>query len=394
MTHAVLAAHRFLPARGGVQTVFACAARALMRRGVRATVVTSNGTTTGSFGWPGSPLLPAGRARIAEVNVVRLAIRYPNVVARTLRHWQRQAAPGDGAWRQRILQMGPHLPDLDRTIEELAPEVVVAAGVPFRHVFDLREIARRRGIPYALMPCLHAEEPGVFATQYGKDLARGADHVLALTAFEADAIAAWGVSRTKIVVLPLGPDFPEQSAADASKLVPPGPPYFLCLGRLTPQKNLPLALEAFQRVAAEVPDARIVFAGGATDWSRANLRPSARVVVAPDFDDAMKRPLIEGSVGLVNPSHEESFGIVFAEAWAVGRPVIGIRAGAVATVIEDGATGLLAERDSAASLAAAMKRLLADPQAAAAMGRRGAERIASSHGWDGAAETIAGLAAR
>jgi glycosyltransferase involved in cell wall biosynthesis len=394
VTHVVLAPHRFLPARGGVQTVFACAARALARRGTRATVVTSNGTSTGSLGWPGSPLLPGGAARVADVDVVRLAIRHPSAVARTLRHWRRRLASGAEEWRQRSLQMGPDLPGLDRTIAELAPDVVVAAGVPFRHVFDLREIARRRRVPFALMPCLHADEPGAFATAFGRDLAKGADFVLALTPFEADAVAAWGVDRARVSVLPLGPDFPAESAPDASPLVPPGAPYFLCLGRLTPQKNVPLVLAAFERVAAATSGVRLVVAGGSTDWSEANLRASERIVVAPDFDDAFKRPLLAGAAALVNPSHEESFGIVFAEAWAVARPVVGIRAGAVATIVEDGVTGLLAERGSAASLAEAMARILRDPAAAEAMGRRGAARIASSRGWDGAAETIEGLARR
>jgi glycosyltransferase involved in cell wall biosynthesis len=389
--HVVFVPHRFLPARGGVQTVFACAARALGRRGVRATVVTSTGTSTGSLGWPGAAMLPAGPARIDGVDVVRLAVRHPPALARTVLDWRRKLAADE--WPARVRQMGPDLPDLERAVAELAPDLVVAGGVPFRHVFDLREIAARRGVPYALMPCLHAEEPGVLATDLGRRLVGGADFVLALTEFERDAVAAWGVDPAKLVVLPLAGDFPDEPAAACGDLVPPGAPYFLYLGRLSPQKSVPLLLDAFARVAAESPDARLVLAGGSTDWSKRELVGSDRVVVVPDFAPAAKRALIDGAAALVNPSHEESFGIVFLEAWTAARPVVAVRAGATASLIEDRATGLFAERGSAESLAEAMSEILRAPDAARAMGRRGAERVARSRGWDGAAETIERLAA-
>lgn len=402
--HILLVPHRFLPARGGVQTVFACAARALGARGVTATVLTTTGTSTGSLGWPGQAMLTPGDATVEGVHVVRLALRYPGRLHRTIRRAARRLLPESSAWPLRVKEMGPDIPDLASTVERLAPDLVVGAGIPFRHVFELRRITARLRIPYALLPCHHAAEPGVLDTRFGRDLVRSADALLALTQMEATTIASWGVAPERITVLPLGGDFADEPAVDAAApaaAVLPRGPYALVLGRISPQKNVPLALLAFARVAGEFPDLKLVLAGGSTPWSKKELpglvrttcgAAADRVVVIPDFAPEAKRRLIEGAVALVHPSHEESFGIVFLEAWSCGRPVIGIRAGVIPEIVHDGETGLLVPRDDDAALAAALSRLAREPGTAQAMGLRGRERLRATRGWDGAAEVLCSLA--
>ena len=59
---------------------------------------------------------------------------------------------------------------------------------------------------------------------------------------------------------------------------------------------------------------------------------------------------------LVHAGSRETFGLVIVEAMACGRPVVGVRAGAVPELV-DQRVGELAEPDSAASMAAAIRRL-------------------------------------
>ena len=59
---------------------------------------------------------------------------------------------------------------------------------------------------------------------------------------------------------------------------------------------------------------------------------------------------------------------------AAGRPVIATRAGGPLDSVLEGETGLLVTPSDPADLAAAVKRLLADPEAALAMGRNGRQR--------------------
>jgi starch synthase len=62
--------------------------------------------------------------------------------------------------------------------------------------------------------------------------------------------------------------------------------------------------------------------------------------------------------------------------------------GAIPELVRDGVTGLLAPPADPPGLAAAILRLLQDPDLAAALGRAGREHVVDAHGW---ARAIAGM---
>jgi glycosyltransferase involved in cell wall biosynthesis len=76
-------------------------------------------------------------------------------------------------------------------------------------------------------------------------------------------------------------------------------------------------------------------------------------------------------------SHEEGLPNSILEAMAAGRPVVATNVGGVAEAVVDGMTGYLVPHADARALGAAVRRLLADPAAAAAMGRAGREHVAA-----------------
>jgi glycosyltransferase involved in cell wall biosynthesis len=72
------------------------------------------------------------------------------------------------------------------------------------------------------------------------------------------------------------------------------------------------------------------------------------------------------------PSVQEGFGIVFLEAMAAGKPIVGARAAAVPEVVT---AGVLAEPESAESLAAGLESLYRDTDRRAALAREGARQV-------------------
>lgn len=72
------------------------------------------------------------------------------------------------------------------------------------------------------------------------------------------------------------------------------------------------------------------------------------------------KPLLQGSDVFLLTSVGEAFGLVLTEAMACGVPVVGSRSGAIAEVVEDGVTGLLAEPMNTTSFADAIERLSTD----------------------------------
>lgn len=85
---------------------------------------------------------------------------------------------------------------------------------------------------------------------------------------------------------------------------------------------------------------------------------------------------------LVHPSDLESFGRIIVEAMASRLPVVGVRGGGVAAIVEDGVTGLLAECDSASDIAVQIERLAADAQLRRAMGEAGRRRAEADYSID------------
>src|SRR5262249_47413151 len=75
------------------------------------------------------------------------------------------------------------------------------------------------------------------------------------------------------------------------------------------------------------------------------------------------------------PSSGEGFGLVFLEAMAFGKPVIGGAHGGTPDVIEDGVSGFLIPHGDVDRLTAVLRALLLDPALAAKMGAQAKTRV-------------------
>jgi glycosyltransferase involved in cell wall biosynthesis len=82
---------------------------------------------------------------------------------------------------------------------------------------------------------------------------------------------------------------------------------------------------------------------------------------------------------LVLPSTGEAFGIVYLEAWIMGKPVIGARTPSVSAVINHGVDGLLSAPGDAGDLAACISRLASEPMVARRMGAAGHDKVLSRY---------------
>ena len=76
------------------------------------------------------------------------------------------------------------------------------------------------------------------------------------------------------------------------------------------------------------------------------------------------------------PSRGEGFGLVFLEAMAHGKPVVGGAHGGIPDIVQDGVTGLLVRHGETEALAQALESLLNNPERAKEMGARGKDRVA------------------
>lgn len=152
---------------------------------------------------------------------------------------------------------------------------------------------------------------------------------------------------------------------------------FVSIGRLAPEKNHQLLLDAFARVAEIEGQALLLLAGGGElrqtlEFQVEALGLGGRVRflgVRTDIPD-----LLGACDACVLTSHWEGLGLAVMEAMAAGKPVIATAVGGVPELVVDGATGLLVPPGDAAALAEAMSVLLHDAARRRELGMAAAKR--------------------
>ncbi|GAB4552236.1 MAG: glycosyltransferase [Anaerolineae bacterium] len=155
-------------------------------------------------------------------------------------------------------------------------------------------------------------------------------------------------------------------------------PVFGSVCRLIEQKGLPYALQSFAAIADEFPHAYYVLIGDgllreALQTQAAALGIADRIRFAGWRADAAAR-MVAFDVFLM-PSLWEGFGLVMLEAMAARLPIIASKVSALPEIVQDGVTGLLAPPRDVDRLAAHMRYLLRDRQAAQRMGQAGEARL-------------------
>jgi glycosyltransferase involved in cell wall biosynthesis len=99
------------------------------------------------------------------------------------------------------------------------------------------------------------------------------------------------------------------------------------------------------------------------------------VIYYDRVSDKDKLDLLNACDLFVLPSVGESFGIVYIEAWAVGKAVVGAKSGAVASVISDGVDGLLVAPHDASDAAAKILQLYQDTEQRESLAAAGHQKV-------------------
>ena len=264
-------------------------------------------------------------------------------------------------WKEEQLGRGYQLSSwIERTAIDAADRVIAVSEMTRREVLE----------------CYQKETDRVSVVHNGIDLARFQKHD------PANVLAAYGVDPSK--------------------------PYILFVGRITRQKGIIHLVRALRHLRTTVP---VVLLAGAPDTPEIGremesavrevqaVRPSIHWIAEMVPVDKLVS-FYSGAALFVCPSVYEPFGIINLEAMACSVPVVATRVGGIPEAVADGETGVLVpiEQEKPPSfeprdpekfsrdLAAAVDRLMADPDARQRMGEAGRRRVEKSFSWESIAQ--------
>lgn len=348
--------HRFPPAIGGSETHVHLLGKYLVQAGHDVTVLTT--TSVGKSQKASKRLLP-GEEIIDGIRVRRFDIKFGY---RAFLH-----VPGIAATLRREVDEFDivHAHCYNVTLTPLACQEAARSGVPI--VVTAHDLAAPDRLP--LLPRVLK---WTYDRTLGRRLLQRASRLIALTPRQIEEYEALGAERRKVSVVPnaLEISMTKLTAADARARaaamgIGPDERVLAFVGRIEEYKGIQDAIAALPAVLARHPTTRFVVVGkddghrAALERLAAELGVAERVLFTGTVDEATKMAILKRAELFVFPSRLEGFGIVLAEAMAVGTLCLAYPIPAARDVLADGARGLLAAgRDD---LSRAIISVLDDP---------------------------------
>ena len=199
----------------------------------------------------------------------------------------------------------------------------------------------------------------------------------------SDAVAGQFVDSNAAIETVYPPVGARYSGGDAQPLrdrfgIPVDAPVLASVGYVTEGRGQDVLVRAMPAICEQLPKARYVLAGDPFPRPQDiafrdrlvelidELGLSDSVIVAGHYENVAD--VYATADVIVNPARfNEPFGRVPFEAAIAGKPAVVTRVGAIPELLEDGTSALIAEPDDPAELAAAVVRVLSEPELAATL---------------------------
>lgn len=379
------------PFQGGGERYVRSLAHELVKKGYHITILTSTAEKESDF-WQGSPHQEVQQTADGPVRIIRCPLRPLAGGWQMLRVWRTLMVAGSLfsplplSWLHKMAQFVPAIQwpvELHPLVGQV--DLIHAFNISWEHgLLTGRVWAEQEQIPYVATPFAHLSTgPADRVTRnstmrHQLEVLQAARLVLTLTTVEADGLAKLGVPANQIFAIGSGGDpLPDP-------LPPPLPlpyqqldrPLVLFLGRISFDKGAHHLVQAVQQLRQEGVALSLALAGQpAPEFTRffngLSTTQKEGICLFGPVDELYKHQLLQAAEVLALPSRTDSFGLVFLEAWAYGKPVIGARAGGIPGVVTHEQDGLLVEYGDITQLREALRRLVNDAQLRQQLGRNG-----------------------
>ncbi|MEP6512604.1 MAG: glycosyltransferase family 4 protein [Parafilimonas sp.] len=298
--------------------------------------------------------------------------------------------------------MGPVSRQLKQAIANTNADVIIASSSVYTYMnYPLWRKKTNNPKPFIFHGAIHftSNKKQEYLPQKLISSIKASDCYVANTVYEKQRLVALGVRSENIAVIDIGIDvnkyrninansFRQQYKINSDDII------VTYIGRIEPIKGIDVLIAAVKLALQQQNKITLVIAGYESNYAE-KLKKIIdqmnalhhRVILLTSVTEDHKYELLTASDMLVLPSVNESFGIVFLEAWVCKKPVIGINIGAISSVVKDGVDGLLAKPLDANDLAEKILLLANDVPLRISMGEKGYNKVIANYSWKKIIET-------
>lgn len=271
---------------------------------------------------------------------------------------------------------------------------------------------KRKGKIQQIAAAAHAREllfnpfgTGIIANwydRYKKRLLKQVDIWYPVSDYTAKLLIDQGVDAEKIKVMINGTNpqqyYPKNVDDFKEKIVGTNKKVVLTVTRLVDRKGIDLVIKSMRSVIKSVPNAFYVIVGDGPIKAKLQhsidaqkLNQNVRLVGRVKYEDLIN--YYNMADVFVMPSKTElpdveGFGIVFLEANACAKPVIGSNSGGIPSAIKNGYNGLIVEENNIEQLTDAITTILNNPEMAKEMGENGLNFVKNEANWEEVSKKI------
>lgn len=274
-----------------------------------------------------------------------------------------------------------------KNVLKFKPDLIIAGPFPTTVSLIALFIKKLTKSKLIILPCFHQYDPS-FQNKILTRCLKKADFIWTLTDHEKNYLKnKLKINKPKIFTLHPGISnifFKNTKPKKVKKTI-----NLLFLGNLAAHKNINLLISSFQDISKKFPHTRLTIVGQKTLFFpqiKAHLNTLSSTttknisIITKKYTPLQAKNYLNKADIFINPSSQESFGIVFLEAMSQGLPVIGANIPPVAEIINTSKAGLLFKQSNQISLSSKIKKLITNKNLVNILSSNGL-KFSKSHTW-------------
>ncbi len=290
---------------------------------------------------------------------------------------------------------GPWSPSLIRSLNETDADVILASSLNYSFTqYPLMRNRVKNAKPFILQGAIHFDLSCENISSESFKIIQASDIYIANTEYEKKRLTDSGILHSKIKVVGCGVDVEAYENIDRDQYrrklnIDENEILIGYIGRIQKHKSIDVLIKAFGLLPAS-SNVKLLIAGHGNEHmdelyaiaTESVTNYEQKILFQTDISEDEKTKLFHALDIFVLPSVSESFGIVFLEAWACKKPIIGMNIGAIASVISDNKDGLLVSPNNVTDLADKIYKLAEDSKLRMQLGFNGYQKVKKKYTWD------------